>query len=167
MEAGALVIQEAARYAALHFLRHNLHEDLKSEYLMEDDPLVLWNSLKESYNQQRFVLLPKAQREWTNLHFPDFKTVVAYNSDMHKLISKLRFYNQEVTEADMIEKILCTLHPNMRILQRQYHNAKYLKYSKLMHNLLEVGKHAELLMENHQIRLTGTMVALEAYANAQ
>ena len=27
---------------ALHFLRHHLHPDLKSEYMTERDPLVLW-----------------------------------------------------------------------------------------------------------------------------
>ena len=84
---------------------------------------------------------------------------------MHKLISKLRLCNQTFIKADTIEKILCTFHPNMRVLQQQYRNAKYLKYSELMYTLLEVEEHAELLMENHQIHPTGTMTVPEAHAN--
>jgi hypothetical protein len=29
------------KYAALHFIRHHLHPDLKNEYMMEEDPLAL------------------------------------------------------------------------------------------------------------------------------
>jgi hypothetical protein len=34
----------------LHFLRHHLHLDLKSEYMTERDPLVLWKSLKDRFS---------------------------------------------------------------------------------------------------------------------
>jgi hypothetical protein len=37
---------------ALHFLRHHLHPDLKSEYMTERDPLVLWQSLKDRFSQR-------------------------------------------------------------------------------------------------------------------
>ena len=32
-------IPQVVKYAALHFIRHHLHPDLKTEYLMEEDPL--------------------------------------------------------------------------------------------------------------------------------
>ena len=34
---------------AMIFIRHHLHEELKTEYLTEENPLVLWNKLKERY----------------------------------------------------------------------------------------------------------------------
>src|SRR5689334_11472523 len=64
---------------ALHFLRHHLHPDLKSEYMTERDPLVLWQSLKDRFSQQLTIVLPRAQQEWITLCFQDFKSVAAYN----------------------------------------------------------------------------------------
>ena len=32
------------------FLRHHIHEDLKSEYLTIKNPLTLWNNLKDRFN---------------------------------------------------------------------------------------------------------------------
>jgi hypothetical protein len=43
------------------FIRHHLHEDLKNEYLTVKDPLVHWNKLKEIYEQQKTIILPKAR----------------------------------------------------------------------------------------------------------
>ena len=133
---------------------------------MEEDPLALWDSLKERYDQQRAVMLPEAQREWSLIRFQDFKSVAAYNSAVHKINSKLRFCNQQVSDADLIEKTLCTFHPSMRILQQQYRQQKYTKYSELIYTLLQAEKHDELLMKNHNARPTGAMPIPEAHANA-
>ena len=43
------------------FLRHHLDEGLKNEYLTMKDPLVLWKNLKEKYDHQKTVTLPKAR----------------------------------------------------------------------------------------------------------
>ena len=159
-------IPQVVKYAALHYIRHHLHPDLKTEYLMEEDPLALWDSLKERYDQQRAVMLPEAQREWSLIRFQDFKSVAAYNSAVHKINSKLRFCNQQVSDADLIEKTLCTFHPSMRILQQQYRQQKYTKYSELIYTLLQAEKHDELLMKNHNVCPTGAMPIPEAHANA-
>ena len=164
---GAAEIPQAVKYGALSFIRHHLHPDLKTEYLMEEDPLALWNSLKERYDQQRAVMLPEAQREWSLIRFQDFKSVAAYNSAVHKVNSKLRFCNQAISEEDLIEKTLCTFHPSMRVLQQQYRQQKYKKYSELIYTLLQAEKHDELLMKNHQTRPTGSMPLPEAHANTQ
>ena len=42
------------------FLHHHLHGGLKSEYLTIKNPLVLWKNLKERYDHQKTVILPKA-----------------------------------------------------------------------------------------------------------
>ncbi|XP_034225453.1 uncharacterized protein LOC117635212 [Prunus dulcis] len=38
---------------AMIFLRRHIHEALKSEYVVVDEPLVLWKALGERYNHQR------------------------------------------------------------------------------------------------------------------
>lgn len=42
------------------FLHRNLHEDLKNEYLTIIDQHVIWNNLKERYDNQKAIILPKA-----------------------------------------------------------------------------------------------------------
>ncbi|KAK9750532.1 hypothetical protein RND81_02G203300 [Saponaria officinalis] len=51
--------QEKAK--AMIFLRHHLHEGLKNEYLTVKDPQILWSNLKERYDHQKTVILPKAR----------------------------------------------------------------------------------------------------------
>ena len=46
---------------ALIFLRHHLHECLKNEYLTVKDHFTPWSNLKERYDHQKTVILPKAQ----------------------------------------------------------------------------------------------------------
>ena len=54
---------------ALYVIRHHLDPDLKSEYMTEKDPLVLWQSLKDRFSQQQSIMLPRAQQDWINLRF--------------------------------------------------------------------------------------------------
>ncbi|XP_016752471.1 uncharacterized protein [Gossypium hirsutum] len=56
------------------FLLHHLHEGLKTEYLTVKDPQILWANLKERYDHQKTVILPKARYEWLNLRLQDFKS---------------------------------------------------------------------------------------------
>ncbi|XP_056695456.1 uncharacterized protein [Spinacia oleracea] len=110
--------QEKAKATVL--IRHHLHDSLKTEYLMVENPKELWDSLKERYGHHKRVLLPKAQFDWTNLRFQDFKCVSEYNSTLLKIVSLLRYCDQAVTEDQMIEKTLSTFHANNILLQQQY-----------------------------------------------
>ncbi|XP_074328481.1 uncharacterized protein LOC141666390 [Apium graveolens] len=47
---------------AIIFLRHHIHENLKSEYLTVKNPLTLWNNLKDRFDHQKLVHLPHARR---------------------------------------------------------------------------------------------------------
>jgi hypothetical protein len=46
------------------------------------------------------------EQEWSLIRFQDFKSIVAYNSDVHKVNSKLRFFNKQVSDEGLIEKTL-------------------------------------------------------------
>ncbi|XP_059629878.1 uncharacterized protein LOC132272807 [Cornus florida] len=61
------------RAKTMIFLRHHLHEELKIEYLTVKDPLTLWKNLKERYEHQKTVILPKARYDWIHLQLQDFK----------------------------------------------------------------------------------------------
>ena len=46
---------------AMIFLHHHLHEGLKFEYFTVKDLLILWKNVKEMYDHQKTVILPKAR----------------------------------------------------------------------------------------------------------
>src|SRR5436190_22054898 len=102
---------------------------------MEDGPRALWVALKDHYYHQKAIMLLEAKRKWSLIRLMDFKSVGEYNSVVHKICSKLRFCDEPVSNADLIEKTLSTFLPTNRLLQQQYRNGKYTKYSSLIHDL--------------------------------
>ena len=72
------------RAKTLIFLHHHSDESLKSEYLTVNDPLILWTSLKERYDYQKTIILPKARYDWLHLRLQHFKSVSDYNSALFK-----------------------------------------------------------------------------------
>ncbi|GJT07375.1 S-type anion channel SLAH1 isoform X1 [Tanacetum coccineum] len=105
---------------ALMFIRHHLHVDLKIEYITVKDPLVLWNKLKDRFDHQKTVILPKARYEWTHLRLQDFKSVSEYNSAMHRITSTLLLCGDTISDAEMLEKTFSTFHASNILLQQQY-----------------------------------------------
>ena len=102
MEKAQTTPQQKAK--ALVFLRHHIHESLKTEYLFLDDPLKLWDDLKERFGHLKNVILPQAKREWDNLRFQDFKSISDYRNSMYKITTRLRLCDQEITQEEMLEK---------------------------------------------------------------
>jgi hypothetical protein len=74
--------------------------------MMEEESHSLWMTLKGRYEQQKAILLPEANHEWTQIHLYDFKSIEEYNHAIHKVCAKLRFYEKEPSEEDKIEKTL-------------------------------------------------------------
>ncbi|XP_020243476.1 uncharacterized protein LOC109821724 [Asparagus officinalis] len=127
----------AQKAKALIFLCHHLNKDLENEYLTEKDPAILWQSLKDLFDQQTTIMLPQAQYDWLNLRFQDFKSVTEYNSTLHRIVSQLKLCKQNITEDELIEKTLSTFHAK---------------------------KHNQLLMRNHNARPVGSQAVPEAHA---
>ncbi|XP_056697498.1 uncharacterized protein [Spinacia oleracea] len=147
---------------AMIFLRHHLHEGLKTEYLTVKNPQILWSNLKERYDQQKTVILPKARHDWLHLRLHDFKSVSEYNSAMFKINFQLKLCGEKITDADMLEKTYSTFHANNVVLQTQDREKGFKKYSELISCLLVTEQNIELLMKNHEERPTGSTPFLEA-----
>ncbi|XP_024006563.1 uncharacterized protein LOC112083068 [Eutrema salsugineum] len=56
---------------AMIFLLHHIHDDLKEEYITKEDPADLWQLLKDRFDHQKYVILPRAKHDWLNLRFQD------------------------------------------------------------------------------------------------
>ncbi|XP_048501465.1 uncharacterized protein LOC125497814 [Beta vulgaris subsp. vulgaris] len=151
---------------AMIFLRHHLHEGLKIEYLTVKDPQVLWSNLKERYDHQKTIILPKARYDWLHLRLQDFKSVSEYNSAMFRITSQLKLCGEKITDAEMLEKTYTTFHANNVVLQTQYREKEFKKYSELISCLLVAEQNNELLMKNHESRPTGSAPFPEANATS-
>ncbi|KAK9698231.1 hypothetical protein RND81_08G090000 [Saponaria officinalis] len=151
------------------FFQHNLHDGLKNEYLtVKDcriffqhnlrikDPQILWSNLKERYDHQKIVIFPNARYDWVHLRLQDFKSVSEYNSAMFRITSQLKLCGEKITDMDMLEKTYSTFHANNVVLQTQYREKGFTKYSELISCLLVVEQNNELLMKNHESRPTGS-----------
>ncbi|XP_070020736.1 uncharacterized protein [Nicotiana sylvestris] len=129
---------------------------LKIEYLTVKDPFVLWNGLKERYDNLKLVTLPQARYDWAHLRLQDFKSVSEYNSAMFRITSKLKLYGDNISDYDMLEKMSTTFHASNMVLQQQYREKGFTKYSQLISLLLVAERNNELLMRNHENRPTGS-----------
>jgi hypothetical protein len=101
---------------AMIFLCHHLHEELKFKFLTIKDPLILWQNLKERYDHQMIIILPKAHYD-LHLQLQDFKLVSDYNFSMFNISSKLKLYGDNIIDGDMLEKTLFTFHASNVFLQ--------------------------------------------------
>ena len=150
------------RAKAMIFIRRHIYEGLKSEYITVTDPLVLWKNLKDSYDHQKTVILPTARNDWLHLRLQDFKTVSEYNSAMFKITSQLNLCGENVGDKEMLEKTYLTFHASNVVLQQQYRERGFTKYSELISCLLVAEQNNELLMRNHQSRPTSSTPFPEA-----
>jgi len=87
---------------ALFYIRRHLNEDFKNEYMLERDPLVIWQSLKDHFDRMKAVELPGAKLDWDSLHFGNFDSVTAYDSALRRTVSQLKLCDKEITDEEMI-----------------------------------------------------------------
>ncbi|XP_070055713.1 uncharacterized protein [Nicotiana tomentosiformis] len=138
------------------FLRHHLYERLKIEYITVKDPLVLWNGLKERYDNLKLVTLPQARYDWAHLRLQEFNSISEYNSAMFKITSKLKLCGDTITDYDMLEKIFTTFYASNMVLQQQYREKGFKKYSEFISLLLVAKRNNDLLMRKHENRPIGS-----------
>ena len=136
------------------FLRHHIDEILKFKYPTVKNSLVLWKNLKERYDHLKMVIHSKAQYDWMHLRLQDFKSIHEYNCVMFRITSQLKLSGEMVSEIDMIEKTFSTFHASNMLLQQQYREKGFNKYSELISHLLVAEQNNDLLLKNHENRPT-------------
>ncbi|XP_010675982.2 uncharacterized protein LOC104891894 [Beta vulgaris subsp. vulgaris] len=134
VEGGAPTPLEQAK--ALVYLKHHIHEELKSEYILVEDPKELWDNLKDRFEHLQRIIAPRAQHEWSVLRFQDFASVREYNSAVLRITSQLKLCGEPVSERAMIEKTLSTMHANNVVQQEQYRERRCQKFYDLIAILL-------------------------------
>ena len=75
---------------------------------------------------------------------------------MFKITSQLKLCNENISHNDMLEKTYSTFHAKNMLLQQQYRERGFTKYSELISVFLLAEQNNELLMKNHQARPTGS-----------
>jgi hypothetical protein len=145
-------IRQKASKAVCLLLRH-VHPDLKSNYLEENNPAVIWKSLKHRFSTDRKqTMLPLLNDEWNKLCFYNFKTVTEYSTALYKIVTELSWCGKKISDAEKIEKTLSTFNPAERILSMQHRNANYETFDRLVAALLLEEKQGLLLQRNHDER---------------
>ena len=112
---------------ALIFMRHQLHDSLKVQYLMDRDPLELQTKLKERYDHMKTMVLSQAQYAWQHLRLQYFKSVSESNSALFGIVTQLELCRVKVSDAEMLEKTFSTFYASNIILQQQYRQRNYTK----------------------------------------
>ena len=85
---------------------------------------------------------------------------------MFRITSELKLCGEKITDEDMLEKTFSTFHASNLLLQQQYRERGFKKYSELISCLLVAEQNNELLMRNHQSRPTGSSPFPEANATS-
>jgi hypothetical protein len=106
-----VVASDAKKAQALHFLRYHLSTTLKNEYMTERDPKVLWDSLRECFENIESMILPKLKCDWQNLRYQDYKNVEDYNTALYGIVTRMKLCKLPVEDKDLIEKNYVYLSP--------------------------------------------------------
>ncbi|KAF3666861.1 putative OTU domain-containing protein-like [Capsicum annuum] len=81
---------------------------------------------------------------------------VLWNSLKERISSQLKLCGETVNDNDMMEKTLSTFHTSNVLLQQQYREKDFKKYTELSSHLLVDEQNNDLLMKNHENRPTGS-----------
>ncbi|XP_049364048.1 uncharacterized protein LOC125828762 [Solanum verrucosum] len=80
-----------------------------------------------------------------------------------RITSHLTLCGETINDEDMLENTLTTFHASNVILQQQYREKGFQKYSELISCLLMAEQHNALLMRNHEARPTESAPLPEAH----
>ena len=75
---------------------------------------------------------------------------------MFRITSLLLLCGEKVTNEEMLEKTFSTFYASNVLLQQQYREKGFKKYSELISCLLVAEQNNELLMKNHETRPSGS-----------
>lgn len=66
-----------------------------------EDPLILWNNLKNIFDYQNDIFLQQARHKWLNLRLQYYAIVSNYDSAMFRITSELILCSEKINDQDM------------------------------------------------------------------
>ncbi|XP_026420435.1 uncharacterized protein LOC113316482 [Papaver somniferum] len=91
----------------------------------------------------------------------DFKSVSDYNSALYRITAQLQLCHDTVTEESKLEKNFSMFHSSQIVLQQQYRERRFTRYSELIGVLLLAEQNNELMVKNHESRPCGSAPVIE------
>ncbi|XP_026451165.1 uncharacterized protein LOC113351382 [Papaver somniferum] len=88
----------------------------------------------------------------------------ALKSQYLTIVSRLKLCGEAITDADLLEKTYSTFHASNILLQEQYCEMQFKKYSELISCLLIAEQNNELLLKNHQSHPAGSTISQDMNA---
>ena len=82
------------KFSALEVSGDNYN--MKAQYLTVTEPKVLWQELKDRFDNQPDIALPNAKYQWQHLRFQDYRSVSEYNSVLFKITTQLKLCGHDV-----------------------------------------------------------------------
>ncbi|XP_050365446.1 uncharacterized protein LOC126783968 [Argentina anserina] len=151
----------------LMFLRRHMDKVLNKQCLKYTDPSVLWEALKEQFNNVHDAQLPTLLAEWRSFHLLDFAKVHDYHQAILNLQPDLNVCGKEKTDDAMIENTLETFPEFTSEIAHQYrldYDAKRIKsFANLMNLPKKKERHHEIILNNNNLRPAGTKRVLESH----
>ena len=81
------------------------------------------------------------------LRVMDFPNILAFNSELHRIVAQLRLCDETVTKKNLIDKILSSFLPAFAVLSQQYRNMKFKLHSSLISHLVLAEKEQLFLLK--------------------
>ena len=85
---------------------------------------------------------------------------------MFRITFQLNLCRENISGSDLLEKAFSTFDASNMVLQQQYHERNFKRYSDLISCMLAAEQNNELLMKNHQFLPTSSVTFPEVNATS-
>ena len=104
-------IPTSHRWHMLLILRRHLYSSLQQQYIQVEDPAELWAALEARFKHEETIFLPQARSDWIGLRVMNFSNFLAFNSELHRIVTQLWLWGDTINDAEMIDKTLSIFPP--------------------------------------------------------
>ncbi|XP_070015767.1 uncharacterized protein [Nicotiana sylvestris] len=111
-------------------------------------------ALRDLAKEHKKMRKSRASKESVRVLRTDVDRLLADQMPLDLITSTLKLCGDNISDYDMLEKTFTTFHASNMVLQQQYREKGFTRYSQLISLLLVAERNNELLMRNHENRPT-------------
>ena len=164
IQAAAEALPASTLAKAFQALRRHLDSSLRHEYIQVEHPAEIWAQLQARFQHKRTIFLPQACYDWMSLRMMNFPDISSFNSELHRIVARLRLCSEQLTKLELITKTLSTFPIASAVLAQQYRNMRFRTHAKLMSFLLLAEKEQQILLKNVEARPACDTSTMETHA---